>query len=102
MIFQNSSKLVAKIVQVQEGESFNISCSYNGVPNINYYWTFQPQLLDTVGEGDCTELNNKLTFYCEIYSAAVKHNGTFVFKLNKISELIYQCIVMIYVNLIKG
>ena len=102
MIFQNSSKLVAKIVQVQEGESFNVSCSYNGVPNINYYWIIQPQLIDIVGEGDCTELNNKLTLYCEVNSAAVKHNGTFVFKLNKISELIYQCIVMIYVNLIKG
>ena len=102
IIFQDSSNSVAKIVQVQEGESFNISCSYNGVPNSNYYWIIQPQLIDTVGEGDCTVLNNKLTFYCQVNSAAVKHNGTFVFKLNKQFEQIYQCIVIIYVNLIKG
>lgn len=102
MIIFQDSKLVAKIVQVQEGESFNVSCSYNGVPNMNYYWFIQPQLIDIVGEGECLELNNKLTLYCEVNSAAVKHNGTFVFKLYKLSEQIYQCIVMIYVNLIKG
>ena len=69
---------------------------------MNYHWTVQPQLIDTVGEGDCTELNNKLTLYCQVNSAAIKHNGTYIFKLYEISEPIYQCIVMIYVKLIKG
>ena len=99
---QDTSKIVAKIVQVQEGQSFNVSCSYNGVPNKNYYWTIQPQLIDTVGEGDCTELNDKLTVYCHVNSAAIKHNGTYNFILNEITEQVYQCIVVIYVNLIKG
>lgn len=85
-----------QVLHVLEGDPFNISCHYP----IQSYWSMFPQLVDTAGEGDCTEPQIQTTlFTCFIYSAKLQDNGTYtVQRLQLQNQLHTVCVVDIVVT----
>ena len=83
-----------QVLHVLEGEPFNISCSYP----LQSFWSIFPQLVDTEGEGHCTEPQlQTFSFTCSIYSAKLQDNGTYmVQRLDNQLETV--CTVHIFVS----
>lgn len=74
----------ASVIVVNEGSSFNVSCSWP-VPVYQYYWNIKPKLLDTDGEGDCTE--SMTQYHCHVYHASLEHVGNYNITLYRIKAL---------------
>lgn len=79
---------------VHEGEPFNFSCTYQ-LPRI---WIMTPQLVDTVGEGHCTQASLTVSFTCFVHSAKPENSGTYTIQIIQDSSLVTICTVDITVR----